>query len=128
MPETPKTPWSEVLQTESNNWSWDAVIKRFAGEPAIERAYAASRLCGLWDPYDPVANAILALVEAQSELAQAISAEQYADVADAPEIGPALTKRAEAAVNLMRALLLETENIWTPQGWFSLRTPAQAAE
>ena len=117
MTETPKTPWREVMLAESGNWNWDVVIKRFAGEPATERAYAASRLCGLWDADDPVANAILALVEAQNELAQAISAEQYAHVAAAPEIGPALTKRAEAAVNLMHALLLETESIWTPEGW-----------
>jgi hypothetical protein len=117
MAETPKTPWSEILQAESGNWSWDAVIKRFSGEPAIERAYAASQLCGLWDLDDAVVGAILQLVEAQNELAQAISAEQYADVADAPEIGPALAKRVEAAATLIRALLLETENIWTPQGW-----------
>ena len=39
--------------------------------------YALRRYFGLWDDADPVANAILDLVEAQNELAQAISAEQY---------------------------------------------------
>jgi hypothetical protein len=108
--------WNEVFQAEKENWDWDLVIKKFAGAPKIERAYAARQYCGLWDVCDPVADAILDLVEVQNELAQAISAEQYA-VVDAPEVGPTLKKRVEAALNLMRALLLETESVWTPQGY-----------
>jgi hypothetical protein len=74
---TPKVPWSEVLKAENENWDWDDVIKQHAGQPSIERRYALRRYFGLWDDADPVANAILDLVEAQNELAQAISAEQY---------------------------------------------------
>jgi hypothetical protein len=113
----PKVTWSEVLKAENKNWDWDEVIKQHAGQPSIERRYALRRYFGLWDDYDPVANAILDLVEAQNELAQAISAEQYVDIDGAPEVGPALEKRAAAAVDLMHALLLETELAWTPQGW-----------
>ena len=99
---TPKVPWSEILEDE--NWVWDEVIKQHAGKPSIERRYALRRYFGLWDEYDPVANAILDLVEAQNELAQAFSAEQYADVDGAPEVGPALAKRSAAAKELMIAI------------------------
>ena len=99
---TPKVPWSEILEDE--NWVWDEVIKQHAGKPSIERRYALRRYFGLWDEYDPVANAILDLVEAQNELAQAFSAEQYADVDGAPEVGPALAKRSAAAKRLMAAI------------------------
>jgi hypothetical protein len=39
------------------------------------RAYEARKAFGLWDSHDPVANAILALVETQNALAVAIYAE-----------------------------------------------------
>ena len=74
-PPTPKVPWSEVLKAENENWDWDEVIKQHAGQPSVERRYTLRRYFGLWDDADPVANAILDLVEAQNELAQAISAE-----------------------------------------------------
>ena len=118
---TPKVPWSEVLKAENEYWDWDEVIKQHAGQPSIERRYALRRYFGLWDDHDPVASTILDLVEAQNELAQAISAEGYADIDGAPEVGPALEKRAAAAVDLMHALLLETELTWTPQRWASRR-------
>jgi hypothetical protein len=114
---TPKVPWSEVLKAENKNWDWDEVIKQHADQPSIERRYALRRYFGLWDDLDPVGNAILDLVEAQNELTQAISAEGYANIDGAPEVGPALEKRAAAAVDLMHALLLETDLTWTPQGW-----------
>jgi hypothetical protein len=101
---TTKVLWSEILEAETQNWDWDQVIKQHAGKPSIERSYALRRYFGLWDDADPVANAILDLVEAQNELAQAISAEQYADIDGAPEIGSALGKRAAAAKELMAAI------------------------
>jgi hypothetical protein len=109
------TPWSAVLLDD--NWNWDLIIKKYAGHPSVKRAYEARRYCGLWDECDPAANAILELVEAQNEIAQAISAGELAYIDDAPQVGPALEKRATAAVRLMQALLLETDSIWTPQGW-----------
>ncbi len=117
----PKVTWSDVLKAENKYWDWDEVIKQHAGQPSIERRHALRRYFGLWDDLDPVANTILDLVEAQNELAQAISAEGYADIDGAPEVGPALEKRAAAAVDLMHALLLETELTWTPQGGASRR-------
>jgi ParB family chromosome partitioning protein len=84
------TPWGEILKDA--DWDWEQVIKQYAGQPWIERAYAVRRFACLWDEYDPVANAILSLVEAQNELAQAYSAEQY-HVDGAPQVGPALAKR-----------------------------------
>jgi hypothetical protein len=95
-------PWSEILEDE--NWDWDEIIKRHVGKPSIERRNALRRHFGLWDEYDPVANAILDLVEAQNELAQAISAGEYADVDGAPEVGPALEKRSAAVKELMAAI------------------------
>jgi hypothetical protein len=105
-----KVPWSEILKAEKGNWDWDQVIKQHAGKPWIERGYALRRYFGLWDEYDPVANVILDLVEAQNELAQAFSAQQY-DVDGAPEVGPALEKRSAAAKKLMAAI---NEH----EGWF----------
>jgi hypothetical protein len=66
-------------------------------------AEALRRHFGLWDEFDPVANAILDLVEAQNELAQAFSAQQY-DVDGAPEVGSALEKRSAAARKLIDAI------------------------
>jgi hypothetical protein len=101
-------------------WDWDKTIDEL--NPANPkhafylRAYKARRAFGLWDAHDPAVYAIVALVEAQNDIAMATEADSMA-IADAPDMTEALTARAEAAVNLMRALLVETELTWTPQGW-----------
>jgi hypothetical protein len=102
-------------------WNWDELIKNLNPENPNHafylRAYKARRAFGLWDAYDPAANAIIALVEAQNDIAMATEAVSVQEIADAPDMKEALTARAEAAVDLMRALLVETELTWTPQGW-----------
>jgi hypothetical protein len=102
-------------------WNWDERIKgRDLNDPKnarIKRIYEARRVFGLWDESDPAANAIVALVEAQNDVAMATEADALKEIADAPDMTEALTARAEAAVKLMRALLIETKAHWTPQGW-----------
>jgi hypothetical protein len=61
---------------------------------------------GQWDCCDPVAHALLDLVQAQNNLAQAISDEVDYDVPNV--IKPAMHARAEAAVKLIHAVIATT--------------------
>jgi hypothetical protein len=58
---------------------------------------------GQWDCCDPVAHALLDLVQAQNNLAQAISDEVDYGVPNV--IKPAMDARAEAAVKLIHAVM-----------------------
>jgi hypothetical protein len=124
---------AEVIEDAGGDW--EQLIKDGGFDPDnsrsafFKRADAARRMFGLWDLCDPVAHAIIALVEAQNELAAAIMADGAygARIIDCPNIGDALNQRAELAVDLMRALVIEREHTWTPQGW-AYQCPRCAAD
>jgi hypothetical protein len=101
------------------SWNWDELIKELDPDNLNHgfylRAYEARRAFGLWDAYDPAVQAIVDLVEAQNAIAMATEADSVQEIADAPDMAAAIAKRAEAAVDLMHALLIETKNLWTPQ-------------
>jgi hypothetical protein len=60
-------------------------------------------LYGNWDAFDPVAHAILDVVEAQSELADAFEADAHDDDEEAA-FKAAMEKRYDAGKRLMNAL------------------------
>jgi hypothetical protein len=90
-------------------------------DPEEEReydAYVASLKpqFGVWDPTDPVVQAILKLVEAQNALATAIDEEANGiDEEEEPHasVNTAVEMRATAALNLLQAMLLG--DVWTVQ-------------
>jgi hypothetical protein len=64
---------------------------------------------GAWDNTDPVVLALLVVVEAQTKLTRAVSADQLADPRppDVPPLNVAVEARSKAVLELMRALVLE---------------------
>jgi len=74
---------------------------------------------GLWDDCDPVARAILGLVETQNSLAAAIDDDPYVQEDGEPrhaDIPKALEFRIKAALQLLEVLLVHPET-WKPESW-----------
>ncbi len=112
--ETKALTWDELLELREG--ILDAEKREQVGDVEfVERAYEARKTFGVWDADEPVAQALLALIEAQNTLAAATDAEGY-DTVGAPSIEEAALARAKAAEVLIQVFAYSWEP-WRPRGW-----------
>jgi hypothetical protein len=100
-----------AIMTYDREFDLEAMRAKNREETCKYDAYVKSlkKQFGAWDAYDPVALAILKLVEAQNALATAIS-EQACGIDEDEEphadVPTTVKMRAEAALQLLQAMLL----------------------